>query len=128
MFAFTLKLFLYAAVFSSPKTEPLHKSFGMKYGREARFVERLATSVSSQALIKVHVILLLYLLIHNLPDNSAATYLCVLFLSKILPNFMRKTVIAIFTALCTIDFPYDVFAIAKLFSLLSNIIVHGNEQ
>ena len=41
---------------------------------------------------------------------------------------MSKTVIAIFTALCITDFPYDVFAIAKLFSLLSNIIVHENEQ
>ena len=34
---------------------------------------------------------------------------------------MSKTVIAIFIALCIIDFPYDVFAIAKLFSLLSSI-------
>ena len=41
---------------------------------------------------------------------------------------MSKTVIAIFTALFTIDFPYDVFVMAKLFSHLSNIIVHGNEH
>ena len=32
---------------------------------------------------------------------------------------MSKTVIAIFSALCNIDFPYDVLAIAKLFLLLS---------